>query len=190
IRTLPTSGTKGNDLSSLRPSVWRGCCGPGTLVTPVWTPRLGDRAAKRPPSASSNGGAKPESEVSTSPATACPDSFNLSICVLTDRNLSTGSSVPTGNVGSIADTLLLYTPRSPGWRTDTGTRTRTPRPSMVSPRLTSSSLKPPAPIVSPTSLTVPPRAERTALTSLTCTWAVLHVRCGPINPVSDDSPSG
>src|SRR6201997_122722 len=190
IRTLPIRGTKGNDSRSLRPSVWRGCWGPGTLVTPVWTPRLGDPAARRPPRASSNGGAKPESEVRTSPATACSDSFSLSICALTESSLSTGSSVPTGNVGSIADTWLLYTPRSPAWRIDTGTRTRTPSPSMFSPRLWSSSLNPPATIVNTMSLTVPPRAERIALTSLRCTWAVLHVRCGPIDPVSDDAPSG
>ncbi len=61
-----------------------------------------------------------------------------------------------------------------------------------SPRASSRSRNPPETIVSTTSLTVPPNAARTDLTSLRRTWAQLHVRCGPTGPTSESEelPSG
>jgi hypothetical protein len=44
--------------------------------------------------------------------------------------------------------------------------------------------------VSTTSLTVPPRPARTSLTSVRRTAAQLHVRCGPIGPISDELATG
>ena len=45
-------------------------------------------------------------------------------------------------------------------------------------------------IVSTTSLTVPPKAVRTVLTSLSRTSAQLQRRCGPIGPVSEEEATG
>src|SRR5258706_385747 len=91
------------------------------------------RPARRPPSARSIGGAYPLSDVSTSPATACCDSFSPSIWARIDANRSAASSIPTGRSANIADTRLLYVPRSPWLRTDTGTIVRTVRPLTSSP---------------------------------------------------------
>ena len=68
-----------------------------------------------------------------------------------------GRSMPTGSSAKIADTRLLYTPRSPGERTDTGTSVRTTL-STDSPREISRSRKPPVMPASTMSLTVPPSA--------------------------------
>src|SRR3954447_21019905 len=89
------------DSSSRRPSVCSGCCGPGTFVTPVCSPRLGERAASRAPSARSIGGAKPESEVRTSPATACFDRLRPSICARRRSRRAAGSAMPTGSSANI-----------------------------------------------------------------------------------------
>jgi hypothetical protein len=45
-------------------------------------------------------------------------------------------------------------------------------------------------IVRTTSLTVPPRAPRTVLTSVSLTSAQLQRRCGPIGPVREDEATG
>src|ERR1700742_141373 len=59
----------GNDSSIRRPTAYSGNCGPGTFVVPVLMLRWGRRPAVRAPNISSSGGAKPLSEVSTSPST-------------------------------------------------------------------------------------------------------------------------
>ena len=61
----------GVGLASRWPRAWTGCCGPGTFVVAVSMFRRSERVMTRLPSASSNGGAKPESWASVSPATAC-----------------------------------------------------------------------------------------------------------------------
>ena len=111
--------------------------GPGTFVVTVLTLRCGIRIATRVPSASSIDGANPDSDVSTSPATACFDSLSPSICARIAARRSAGSSSPTGSSAIIADTRLLYVPRSPVVRTDTGTSVRTTRPSTLSSRASS-----------------------------------------------------
>ena len=95
--------------------------------------------------------------------------------------------MPTGRAANIAETLLLYVPRSPGVRTDTGTMVCTTRPSTDSPRETSRSRKPRAITASTTSLTLPPCSSRIALMSVSRPLAQAQWRCGPIGPLSDES---
>ena len=53
------------------------------------------------------GGAKPDSEVSTSPATACFDCLMPSIWARINESRSRGSVTPTGSVAITPDTRLL-----------------------------------------------------------------------------------
>ena len=130
--------------------------------------RWGSRLKSRVPRVSSTGGAKPDSEVSTSPATACLDSLRSAIWARMASRRALGSSIPTGSSAIIPETLLLNVPSPvagpacPGVRTDTGTRVRTTRPGS-SPLLTNRSRKPRVMAVSTTSFTVPPTPLRMTL---------------------------
>ena len=53
------------------------------------------------------GGAKPDSEVSTSPATACLERLSPSICARTASSRATGSAIPIGSSANMAETRLL-----------------------------------------------------------------------------------
>jgi hypothetical protein len=77
------------------------------LVVPVLSVRWGSLLANRAPSVSNIGEAYPDSEVRTSPATACFDSLRPSICAWIDSSLAAGSSIPIGSSAKIADTRLL-----------------------------------------------------------------------------------
>ena len=90
-----------------RPSVCTGCCGPGTLVVAVCMFSRGDSVTRRLPSASSSGGAKPDSELSTSPATACLDCLTPSISARICCRRNAGSLSPTGSPAKTAETRLL-----------------------------------------------------------------------------------
>ncbi len=53
------------------------------------------------------GGAKPDSDVRTSPATAWFDCLRPSICERTAPSRATGSARPIGRAANIAETWLL-----------------------------------------------------------------------------------
>ena len=183
--TWAASITYGHDSSMRRPAQYSGNCGPGTLVATVLTKRCGVRNARRAPSASSIGGAKPASPTSTSPATALCVSFTYSICSCSWRNRSWGAPTPTGSSANTVDTRLARVPRSATLRTDTGTMVRTVRASRRSPRAASRSRTPRVTRASTTSLTVPSSSRRARLTSSSDTRARVQRRCGPMGPLSD-----
>ena len=82
-------------------------CGPGTLVVAVSMFSRAERVMTRLPSASSIGGAKPDSGRSVSPATACFEDLIPSICSRIAPRRSAGSSMPTGSRANTAETRLL-----------------------------------------------------------------------------------
>ena len=161
------------------------------MVT-VLTLRWGSRLKRRVPRVSSTGGAKPDREVRTSPATACLDSFRSAIWARMDSSRARASSMPTGSSAIMPDTLLLKVP-SPvagpafsGVRTETGTSVRTTR-STDSLRLINRSRKPRVMAVSTTSLTVPPRPRRTTLIWSRLLRAQAQRRWGPMGPLRLDN---
>ena len=79
------------------------------------------------------GGAKPDMEVSASPATAWLESLRSFICSVMTCRRSAGSSMSTGSSANMAETLFSYVPSPTALpdasrgRTETGTRVRTTR---------------------------------------------------------------
>ena len=115
--------------------------------------------------ASSVGGAKSSRPEITSAPSACLDSFTPCIASRTICSRSTGSFAYTGSGPRSAAIWLPSWSCSSCARIDTGTRPRSSRPSVRTPRERSHRPSPPATTVRNTSFTVPPRPFFTALKS-------------------------
>ena len=145
MRTWPNRGRTGTTRASCARQRLNGQLRAGDVGRArVQRPSCGSRAASRAPSASSIGGANPDSEVSTSPATACFDSLRPSICGADARSCARGIRDRHGQLGEhrrdpvVVDAALAAagapTP-APACADTSGRR--------VSPRARSSSRKPP-----------------------------------------------
>src|SRR6266545_2062737 len=158
--------------------------GPGTLVVTVCISDWGYRNVSRVPNARRVGAANPANRVRACAPTAWRCCLRWSICSRSAASRATGSGSPTGRFTSTAEIRLFSTPRSCLARTETGTRERTTAPPVSSPRAASRSRKPRVTAASTTSLTVPPNALRTSLTSSRFACAHSQRRWGPTGPLS------
>lgn len=119
-------------------------------------------------------------------STACIAFLYSSICPRIESSRERGSGSPTGRSTKTQETALFRVPRWLSARTDTGTIVRTTSFSDVSsPRPCRRSRKPAVIEVRTTSLTVPPSAVRTSLSSAKSVEVHAQRRCGPIGPLRE-----
>lgn len=156
-------------------------------MTIVWISGWRIRSAVRAVTAS-RPGTPPTSLTNESRPAARPLFFSPSICSRTIRSRRSGSSSPHGRSHSSADTRFARIPRSPGDRTETGTRARTTVPGASAPRAASRSRKPEVAAASATSLTDPPNARRMRSTSSIRAQARDQRRAGTAGPFSSGAP--
>ena len=156
------------------------------------TSRLNRRVEKliRDACASTVGGARFCAAASTSAPIACFDSLRPSMPARTVRRRAAGSSIPTGSSPCIAAMRLPIRPCSALVRIETGTSARSWSPSVAMPRERSQRPRAPATTASTTSLTVPPNAFLTCLSSARSQRTSARRRCGPIGTLSGVAGAG